>query len=106
LSNEKFDSNLFLEISEIGLPTEDIEKEFAYLNSLTGIEVFDGGFERFCAIGDENGLFICINKNVKNWFPTNDKAHSSDFNIKLIEKGIEYQIEYKNEKLKAVANTV
>ena len=106
LSNQKFDSNQFLEISEIGVPTLDIEKEFNQLKSLTGIEIFDGGFERFCAIGDENGLFICINKKVKDWFPTNDKAFSSEFEIRLIEKGIEYQIDYKNEELKAVANKV
>ena len=106
LSNQKFDSNQFLEISEIGVPTLDIEKEFNQLKSLTGIEIFDGGFERFCAIGDENGLFICINKKVKDWFPTNDKAFSSEFKIRLIEKGIEYQIDYKNEELKAVANKV
>jgi uncharacterized protein YuzE len=106
LSNKKFDGNLFLEISEIGVPTIDIEREFNKLKSLTGIEIFDGGFERFCAIGDENGLFICINKNVKDWFPTNDNAFSSEFEIRLIEKGIEYQIEYKNEELKATANNV
>ena len=37
-----FDSNSFLEISEIGIPTIDIEKEFNILNKLTGIEIFDG----------------------------------------------------------------
>jgi catechol-2,3-dioxygenase len=104
LSNQKFDSNQFLQISEIGLPTLNIENEFKQLKSLTGIEIFDGGFERFCAIGDENGLFICINKKVKYWYPTNDKAFSSEFEIRLLEKGNEYRIAYKNEKIKAVAN--
>jgi catechol-2,3-dioxygenase len=96
LSNQKFDSNQFLQISEIGLPTLNIENEFKQLKSLTGIEIFDGGFERFCAIGDENGLFICINKKVKYWYPTNDKAFSSEFEIRLLEKGNEYRIAYKN----------
>jgi catechol-2,3-dioxygenase len=104
LSNQKFDSNQFLKISEIGLPTLNIENEFKQLKGLTGIEIFDGGFERFCAIGDENGLFICINKKVKYWYPTNDKAFSSEFEIRLLEKGNEYRIAYKNEKIKAVAN--
>ena len=102
LSNQKFNSKQFLEISEIGLPTLDIEKEFNQLRSLTGIEMFDGNFERFCAIGDENGLFICINKELKDWFPTNDKAFSSDFEIKLIVKGTEHIVAYESEKLKAV----
>ena len=101
-SDQKFDTKQFLEISEIGLPTLDIQKVFTQLTRLTGIEIFDGEFERFCAIGDENGLFIGINKSIKNWFPTNDKAISSEFIIKLIEKGNEYQIEYENEEIKAV----
>ncbi len=102
LSDQKFDANQFLEISEIGLPTLDIEKEFNHLRNLTGVEIFDGGFERFCAIGDENGLFICINKKERVWFPTNDKAFSSEFEIRLIEKGKEYRIDYKNEEIKAL----
>jgi len=99
----KFDSDSFLEISEIGLPTLDIEKEFKTLNKLTGIEVYDGGFERFCAIGDENGLFICINKEKKDWFPTNEKAYSSDFEIQFIEKGSEYHFQFKNSELMSIA---
>lgn len=103
-SDQKFDSDLFLEISEIGLVTLDIEKMFYKLKKLIGIEIFDGTFEQFCAIGDENGLFICINKNKKGWFPTNDKAFYSEFELKLIEKGIEYNIEYKNKVLKHLNN--
>ena len=61
-SDQKFDADQFLEISEIGLPTHDIEKEFIELHTSTGIEIYDGEFSRFCAIGDEHGLFICINK--------------------------------------------
>ncbi|MBU2997930.1 VOC family protein [Cellulophaga baltica] len=99
-SEYKFNSKQFLEISEIGVPTLDIEKVFNQLTNLTGIEIYDGSFDRFCAIGDENGLFICINKTFKDWFPTNDKAYSSAFEIILVEKGIKYQIAYKNEEIK------
>ncbi len=103
-SNQNFDSNLFLEISEIGLPTKDIKREYKKLNSLTGVKIYDGELERFCAIGDENGMFICINKNKRNWFPTNDKAFSSDFEIRLIEKEKAFHLTYKNEELKALVN--
>jgi hypothetical protein len=78
------------------LSTLNIKNEFKQLKSLTGIEIFDGGFEPFCAIGDENGLFICINKKVKYWYPTNYKAFSSEFEIRLLEKANEYRIAYKN----------
>ncbi|MFT4696918.1 MAG: catechol-2,3-dioxygenase [Flavobacteriaceae bacterium] len=102
-SDKIFDSNSFLEISEIGLPTLDIEKQFNILNKLMGIEVFDGGFEHFCAIGDENGLFICINKEKKDWFPINEETYSSDFEIQFIEKSKEYHFQFKNTTLKSIA---
>jgi len=98
-SHEPFTAKLLLEISEIGLPTNDIQKEFTSLQALANLAIFSGGFERFCAIGDEHGLFICINKNNKDWFPTNEKAYSSDFDIHFIENNIEYKVQYKNEEL-------
>ncbi|CAZ96789.1 VOC family protein [Zobellia galactanivorans] len=98
-SDQKFGLDQFLEISEIGMPTTDIQKKYDRLARLTGIEIFDGGFERFCAIGDEHGLFICIDKALKDWYPTNDKAFSSAFEIELVEKGKAYRLAYKNGKI-------
>ena len=98
----EFDSNQFLEISEIGLPTFDIEKEYRVLNDSAGMEVYDGAFDRFCAVGDEHGLFICINKKIKDWFPTDDKAFSSEFEIRLVNQENEYQFEYVEEELRVL----
>lgn len=92
-SNESFTSASLLELSEIGLPSQDIKSVFLALNNLMEIEVFDGSFERFCAIGDEHGLFICIHKD-RNWFPVGDKAHLSDFKIKLEIDGEPHQLEF------------
>ncbi|RXG31901.1 VOC family protein [Leeuwenhoekiella marinoflava] len=100
-ADEVFDQNLLLELSEIGLPTTNIKKEFELLNKITNMEVYDGNFERFCAIGTENGLIICIDKNLKNWFPTQDKAYSSDFSLLAKVERATFRIEYKNEVLKA-----
>ncbi len=99
-SLEKFSAGSWLEISEIGMPVNDIEKSYKKLKEILNIKIFDGSFERFCAIGDENGLFIGINKQVKDWFPTGDKAHSSEFEIAIEEKGIEYILEFVNEEIK------
>ncbi|MEO0572284.1 MAG: VOC family protein, partial [Bacteroidota bacterium] len=103
-TDKEFNSNSLLEISEIGIPVNDIETTFNTLNTLSNLSKYDGGFEKFCAIGDENGLFICINKQLKNWFPTGDKAHSSEFGITFEENGKEYAMEFRNEKIKTVAN--
>ena len=97
---EKFSINSLLEISEIGIPVSDIKATYKTLNELTNIEMYDGGFEKFCAIGDETGLFICIDKNSKGWFPTGDKAYASEFKIRFEENKAEYVLEFINEKIK------
>lgn len=99
-STSEFNQKSLLEISEIGIPTINIKKEFTFLNKKLGLSIFDGGFSDFCAIGTETGLFICINKNVKGWYPVNDKAYSSDFELKVIINKEIFIIEYLNEKLK------
>ncbi len=104
-SDKEFDHNSLLEISEIGLATHNIEDEFKILNKQCDLEIFSGDLERFCAIGNDKGLIICINKNGKCWFPTNDIVYSSDFYIEIINNKNKYQIEYENEKLK-ITNTV
>jgi hypothetical protein len=78
---KKFSQKYFLGISEIGMPVDNIEKTFRDLNKIKKIEIFDGSFESFCAIGDENGLFIVIDKKKKKWFPSGDVAFSSPFRI-------------------------
>lgn len=99
-ATEAFNVSSLLGISEIGLPTFDINQEYQLLNKKTGIEIHSGNLERFCALGDENGLFIMINKNEKKeWYPTLDKPYSSDFKIIFMEKGEEYKFVYKGEKL-------
>lgn len=99
-SQEKFSINSMLEISEIGLPVNNIETTFYTLNRLADVEKFDGGFERFCAIGNENGLFICINKQVKDWYPTGDKAYASEFEIEFVENERTHKLAFKNEEIR------
>lgn len=95
-----FDQHSLIEISEIGIPTNNIEKEYAILQQSTGLGIYSGSLERFCSIGDENGLFICINKNLKDfWFPTDDTPHSSDFSIGIEENNKAHQIKFFNETL-------
>lgn len=101
-SEEKFGFASLLEISEIGVPVSDIEKTYGELNAIVELNVYDGGFERFCAIGDEHGLFICIDKQLKDWYPTGDKAHSSAFEIEFTEKESAYHMEFKNGRLKTI----
>ena len=87
-----------LSISEIGLVTDNIEPVYQKLDSL-GVDVFDGNMHRFCAAGDDNGLFIIINPNVKNWFPTDEKAFYSPFEIEIEIERNYYDLKYKKNDL-------
>ncbi|EDP71987.1 hypothetical protein FBALC1_12837 [Flavobacteriales bacterium ALC-1] len=69
-------------ISEMAIATNNIEIIFNSINNIKPIPIFDGDFLRFCALGDDNGLFILIDKTKKEWYPTNDKAFTSEFIIK------------------------
>ncbi|MEQ8218654.1 MAG: VOC family protein [Arenibacter sp.] len=104
-SVHNFGPEHFLEISEIGVPTRDIKSEFNILRDFIGIEIYDGGFGNFCAIGDENGLFICIDMDHKKWYPTNDKAFASNFELVLQENGKQYHVEFKNVSLKVTSHS-
>jgi hypothetical protein len=70
-----------LGVAEVGLATKDIESKFEFLQKKCRLRVFDGNFEKFCAIGDDRGLLITINKELKDWFPTKDEAFESPFSI-------------------------
>jgi len=95
-----FSEKSLLGIAEIGLATADIEEKFNFLHQECELEVFDGNFEKFCAIGDHQGLLITIDKNLKDWFPTGDQAFSSDFRIDFSHKEKNYRLEFINDYLK------
>ncbi|MFT5621150.1 MAG: catechol 2,3-dioxygenase-like lactoylglutathione lyase family enzyme [Chitinophagales bacterium] len=94
-----FNSECLLEISEIGMPVNNIEPIYLSLKATTGIPIFSGDIERFCAIGNEQGLFICIDKQLKDWFPTGEKAHSADFEISFQESDKNFHLDFKDENI-------
>ena len=97
-SNGKFSEQSFLEISEIGLPVDDIVPVHLQIDESTGMDIYSGDKDRFCAIGDEHGLFICINKHKKDWLPTMEKAYSSAFELRFSHNKKEWFMEFSSEK--------
>ncbi|NNL15248.1 MAG: VOC family protein [Flavobacteriaceae bacterium] len=81
-SDEAFTSRSILSISEMALATDNIEDIYEAINQIKPIPIFDGDFSRFCALGNDEGLFIIIDKTIKKWYPTMDEAFTSDFTIK------------------------
>ena len=96
----EFSSEEILGISEVGLATGDVEEKFTFLNQNFGLEKYSGDYERFCAIGDDEGLFITINKDQKDWIPTGDKAFASPFEIKISVENALFGAVFTNERLK------
>ncbi|AUP80456.1 VOC family protein [Flavivirga eckloniae] len=93
-----FSSKSILSISEIGIVTTEIEAVYKSINSIKNIPVFDGNFERFCALGNDEGLFILINRTVKKWYPTQEEAFISGFIIKG-----DYNFSYENGEIKELS---
>ncbi|CAN5152808.1 hypothetical protein BH23BAC2_BH23BAC2_00980 [soil metagenome] len=94
-----FSEKSILGIAEIGLATHSIPEKFKFLEDRCNLEKFDGNFDNFCAIGDDEGLIITIDKNKKEWFPTNDKAFSSEFKLRFSHKGNNYNLLYIKDEL-------
>ena len=91
----EFNSKSVMNISEIGIGTNNIKHVYQELNTMKPIRIFDGSFEKFCALGNNEGLFIVVDLLKKDWFPTGDKIHISDFTING-----DYSFEYRDGKLK------
>jgi catechol-2,3-dioxygenase len=51
---------LFLEVSEVGLPVTDVGAAVDFLESEVGLEHFSGDRKEFSAVGDDRGLFIVV----------------------------------------------
>ncbi|MFI1771694.1 VOC family protein [Thalassobellus citreus] len=81
-STSFFSSKSIISISEMAIATTNIEAVYNAINNIRPISVFDGDFSRFCALGNDEGLFILINKSLKKWHPRQEDAFTSDFIIK------------------------
>jgi catechol 2,3-dioxygenase-like lactoylglutathione lyase family enzyme len=77
-----FSSTDLLSISEIGIVSSDNKAIYDELNAMRPIPIYDGNFERFCVLGNDEGLFILVNNTKKKWFPTQEEAFVADFHMK------------------------
>lgn len=98
-SGNTFNTSEVKEISEIGIASSNIEDIYNTITSTTPLKIYDGDFSRFCAIGNETGLFICVNPEEKKWFPTNDSVFFSDFKVIISNHGADHEVKYEKGKL-------
>lgn len=64
-----FSGKSLLGIAEIGLSTDMLAENFRFLNQYLKLEIYFGSPEVFCAIGDDEGLLIAVDKDKKHGFP-------------------------------------
>jgi catechol-2,3-dioxygenase len=97
--SEGFSAKDIIGVSEIGLATNNVEEKFRFLNDNFGLQKFSGDYYRFCATGDDEGLFIIINNRLKDWIPTGDEAFSSPFELKASIEQATFGVVFKNDRL-------
>ncbi len=70
----KFSKGQLLNISEVGLPVFQVTAAANYIVKTSGANQFGTSTSTFCAHGDDEGLFIIVDKAEKTWFPTDEPA--------------------------------
>ncbi|AXG70087.1 hypothetical protein KORDIASMS9_02316 [Kordia sp. SMS9] len=82
INTHPFSTADILNISEIAIVSDDNEAIYHQINVMRPIEIYDGSFDRFCVLGNAEGLFILVNNTKKKWYPTQEDAFPADFHIK------------------------
>lgn len=92
-TEESFKSKHILQVSEIGLPAQDVISFAKDLCSILGVDVYRQDFnETFTSIGDEDGLLILPVEN-RIWYPNSGvPAKLLDVNVDLEVNGKNFQI--------------
>jgi len=81
---------LFLEISEVGLPVEDVDAAVEWLEEELGLPRFDVDPGRFAAMGDDRGLLIVVPVG-RPWLFTDEPAPDVPLTV-AIESGREAEL--------------
>lgn len=95
VSNDAFDSDSFLKISEIGFAVDDVYKFCDEINSKCQTDYFERQPRReiFSVLGNNSGLFIVSAKS-RNWFPTNHVATSFWTKVVFRNDEVDYAFTY------------
>ncbi|HEY8601675.1 MAG TPA: VOC family protein [Thermomicrobiales bacterium] len=81
-----FDARQLLNVSEIGLPTDDVPGTVAALGREFGLAIYGEASDTFTAVGDANGLLIVVRAG-RHWFPTTSPAQDTAIAVTIGEGG-------------------
>lgn len=98
-----FDISKVLGVNEMGMPTANVKKTNNQLQIELETEFWKGDLQRFGTNGSQEGIFLLPNYNLKDiWFPTSIKIKPEPFDAIIENKGKEYHVEFRNEKIKTI----
>jgi len=99
-SDKTFDQSSLLCVNEIGLPTNDIAKTSTMIQEKVGSTFWKGDQSRFGTNGNEEGVFLLPNYNVKDtWFPTKTTVECSPFVATIEQDGKEVLVDISKDQL-------
>ncbi|WP_291074653.1 MULTISPECIES: VOC family protein [unclassified Empedobacter] len=99
-NDAEFDQHSILGISEIGLPTTDIEATNLVLEEKTTSKFWKGDFETFGTNGSDEGKILLPNYFIKTtWFPTTDTITPTPFTAILENENCYSKVIFNNNKL-------
>ena len=93
-SPTNFSEHKVLNISEAGIPVFEVSSVNKALRKATGLEEFDCVSNMFCAVGDDEGLFILVDSAEKSWYPTDDPARPFNLEVEFSVNDIDYFLNY------------
>ena len=73
---------LFLEVSEVGMPVADVGEAASFLEAELGLPHFSGDRENFSAMGDDRGLFILVPVG-RHWLFTEEPASDAPVRVTI-----------------------
>ena len=83
--DDEFSYNDILCINELGAPSRNPRKLNMFLQEKLGTTIWKGDLNRFAVNGDQEGMFLLLNNEVKDkWYPTNLFPQSSPFEVQII----------------------
>ncbi|MCL1670022.1 VOC family protein [Elizabethkingia ursingii] len=94
-SDTEFSSKSILNISEIGIVTDNPLNLASQITQQTGVDYFVKGpkTEDFVVLGNDNGLLIIVSPD-RNWYPTANKAEQHKVKARIVTDQAEIGFEF------------
>jgi len=100
-TTKAFNSSQIISVNEIGMPSNNVNKLNQQLEKQINSKFWRGNLERFATNGNQNGLFLLVNNEIKKeWFPTTLFPESAPFEAIVEVHKNKFKLEFKNQILK------